>query len=272
MDTIKIHVLHCGTVVTDKTLPFNENTLNPLAFTGLFRPKSDRVVMPVSAYLIEHPKGLVLLDTGWHTDVRINQKKYLGPILYQVNKAYLPEGEAIHEQLEQLGYKPSDLDYVILSHLDCDHASGLKHVSEAKQILTNKLEFDAAKHGWPRYDRDMWKGVNLQFYDFKPSESGPKKLAYDLFGDGSLQLLLAPGHSKGMVITQIKRNDRFILLSADCGYAQKSWQQMIMPGVVENRRELTESLEWMKKQAADPNCVEALACHDAGVKPHIIEL
>lgn len=37
MDKIKIHVLHCGEVQVDKALPFHEETLNPVAYTGLFR-------------------------------------------------------------------------------------------------------------------------------------------------------------------------------------------------------------------------------------------
>ncbi|MBJ8191398.1 MBL fold metallo-hydrolase, partial [Bacillus cereus] len=90
-ETIKIHVLHCGQVQTDMALPFNQNTLNPIAFTGIFRSKKYQNKLPVSAYLIEHPKGLVLIDTGWHTDVRKDQRKYMGRIHYQINKAILPE-------------------------------------------------------------------------------------------------------------------------------------------------------------------------------------
>ena len=73
MDKIKIHVLHCGQVKVDCTLPFRKKTRNPISYTGLFRSKKHQLLLPVSAYLIEHPKGLVLIDTGWHTDVRINQ-------------------------------------------------------------------------------------------------------------------------------------------------------------------------------------------------------
>ncbi|MGG0537711.1 MBL fold metallo-hydrolase [Priestia aryabhattai] len=38
------------------------------------------MILPVSTYLIEHPKGLVLIDTGWHTDMRDEQVKILGGI------------------------------------------------------------------------------------------------------------------------------------------------------------------------------------------------
>lgn len=54
-------------------------------------------MLPVSAYLIEHPKGLVLIDTEWHRDVRENQIKHMSWKLNLASKARLHEGEAIDE-------------------------------------------------------------------------------------------------------------------------------------------------------------------------------
>ncbi len=272
MATIKIHVLHCGQVVVDSMLPFSEKSWNPLAFAGFLRSKKHRLTLPVSTYLIEHPKGLVLIDSGWHTDVRINQFKYLGALLYFVNKAYLPSGQAIHEQLAQMGYSPLDIDYLLLSHLDCDHVSGLKLVKDAKRILVSKMDYEGALADPIRYTRSMWEGVKMEFFNFLQSEYGPYKQAYDLFGDGSLLQIYAPGHSKGMAVTLIRNNDKYVLLTSDCGYASKSWEQMILPGVVQNKEQLTTSLQWVREMAASPNCVEALANHDASIQPHTIEL
>lgn len=61
-NTLKIHILHCGQVQVDSSIPFKLDTLNPIAFTGLFRAKKHQVRLLVSAYLIEHPKGLVLIE------------------------------------------------------------------------------------------------------------------------------------------------------------------------------------------------------------------
>lgn len=51
----------------------------------------------------------------------------------QINTCYLPAGWAVDERLAALGYQPKDLDYVLLSHLHCDHASGLKLVQQVEQ-------------------------------------------------------------------------------------------------------------------------------------------
>ena len=55
------------------------------------------------------------------------QIKSLGSwILYHVNQGRIPLGEAVDEQLSTMNLKSSDLDFVLLTHLDCDHANGLR--------------------------------------------------------------------------------------------------------------------------------------------------
>ncbi|UXR70340.1 MULTISPECIES: hypothetical protein [unclassified Staphylococcus] len=54
---IKIHVLHTGEVIVDEALPFGYESNRPLAWTGLFRSKKHQISIPVSVYLVEHPKG-----------------------------------------------------------------------------------------------------------------------------------------------------------------------------------------------------------------------
>lgn len=272
MTEIKIHILHTGKVRVDEALPFGGavKSLNPIAYTGIGRSKKHQIWVPVSCYLIEHPKGNVLIDTGWHTNMRGNQRKHLGLLHYLINKGDLPEGQAIHEQLAQLGFQPEYLDYVVLSHLHSDHADGLKHVKNAKKIIVSKDEWVGAKVDPKRYVSHMWDGVNVQTFDFEHSNIGPKKRSFDLFGDGSVLFVHTPGHSVGLASTIIRNGSQFVLLTSDVGYATKSWEQMIMPGVRVNKQDVVESLKWVKQIASDPNCVAAIANHDADITPHTI--
>lgn len=273
MDSIKIHVLRCGSVVVDSTLAFNDpNEINPFSYTGLFRSKIHEITLPVWVYLIEHPKGLVLVDTGWHSDVRDHMFRYLGPFLYMANKAFLPEGEAINEQLTTLGYKSSDIDQLVLTHLDCDHVSGLKLVSDAKRIIVSNIEYDGAMGNSIRYSKKMWEGVPMKYFYYRVSNEGPVQQSFDLFDDGSILLIYTPGHSKGMCSVKISNNDKFVLLVADCGYGKKSWEDGVLPGVVYKKSDMVASLDWVKKMADDPTCVEVLASHDTEVQPHVITL
>lgn len=65
MDSIKIHVLHCGRVHTSPYLPFDTDNAGMLKVAGIGVPETDWVWMPVSAYFIEYPKAKILIDTGW---------------------------------------------------------------------------------------------------------------------------------------------------------------------------------------------------------------
>ncbi|MCK9301862.1 MAG: N-acyl homoserine lactonase family protein [Bacteroidales bacterium] len=272
--TIKVHVLHCGQVKVDIGTPFRQKTLNSLAFAGIMRSEKHQVVLPVSAYLIEHPKGLILVDAGWHTDVRNGKQAFIkknGRLIYKASKPILPEGQAINEQLDSLGFCPEDIDYVIITHLDIDHASGLDLVKNAKNILVNDEEWKAANKPGFRYNSIWWKDVNVSTFHFQPSAIGPQDLAYDLFGDGTVLLVSTIGHSKGLTSVLVQHNEQSVLLCSDVAYAQKSWEEMILPGMTVNKREARASLEWVKQMSKNPKC-KVFANHDPDVKPQTIEL
>ncbi len=269
---IKIHVFHTGEVGVDPAVPFRDVSRNPIAYTGLFRSKKRRILLPVSAYLIEHPKGLVLIDTGWHRDVRIDQIKHMSWKLNFASKARLPEGEAIDEQFGKLGIKPRDLDYVFLTHLDVDHASGLELVKEAKHIMTSKEELEAAQKGDIRYSDRFWNGVNLEPFKMKASSYGPFGRSYDVFGDESVLLIDVAGHTKGTSLVMVQNQGQFVLLTGDTGYAEESWEELRLPGPVDDKEKMRKTLKWVQEMSKKEGCVEVLATHDPEVIPHVIEL
>lgn len=270
--SIKIHILHCGQVGIDEATTRLEKTLHPAPYSGILRSRRHQIIVPVSAYLIEHSKGLILIDTGWHTDVRTKPKQYLGWLHYTASTPYLPQGQAIHEQLEKLGYRPSDIDFLFLSHLHTDHVSGLELVKEAKHIFTSDIELQDTKKFPINYKPFMWTDTKLKTFSFKQSQHGADNLSFDLFDDNSVVFVSLPGHTNGMTGTIIQNKDKFVLLCSDAGYMQKSWKELIIPGITVNKQKALATLKWVKQMSEDPNCVEILANHDLDVKPHIIEL
>lgn len=269
---IRIHVLHTGLVKVDRALPFHGQYRNPLAFTGLLRSEKNQITLPVSSYLIEHPKGTLLIDTGWNSTIRESNWHELG-LQMQINTGYLPAGWAVDERLAALGYRPEDLDYVLMSHLHCDHASGLPLVKNAKHILVSANEWQIANHLPLVYLPNEWRGVDLQTYEYQELPVGPYHQAYDVFGDGSILQVFTPGHASGMSATLIKGSDgRYVLLAADVGYAAASWENMITPGICTSRKAAITSLGWVREMAHDDRCVAALANHDTHTEQQIITL
>ena len=278
---MKIHVLHTGEVRVSPYLPFGGDNCNLLKASGMTTPKEEWIWLPVSVYLIEHPKGLILVDTGWHRDMspegvydKKAQIKSLGSrVLYNVNQGQIPLGEAVDEQLATMGIKPCDLDYVLLTHLDCDHANGLRAVKDAKHILVAAEELNCArKNGFIRYKKKWWEGVDMQTIEWNGTE-GPAGKSFDLFGDGSVKMINIPGHCDGLCAVKITREDgKYVLLFSDGGYATKSWKEMITSGVSLDKEMQRKSLMWIREQSMDANCIESLATHDTDIKPHVIEL
>ena len=284
MSDIKIHVFHTGSVCVAPELPFGGEHCNPVKASGVFGKKEDRLWLPVSAYLIESQQGKILFDCGWHRDMSPNgefdkkaQEKSLGGFaLYKTNQGVLPLGEAIDEQLLAMGIKDTDLDMVLLSHLDCDHANGLKLVAGAKQILVANDEIKYATNGSlmnkVRYNPAWWEGTKMAGFDWNGTE-GPAGKSYDVFGDGSMVMVNIPGHCDGLCALKIKNSEgKFVLLFADGGYARKSWEEQITSGIAADKEAQKKSLAWIKEQSLDKNCIASLANHDTEINPQIIEL
>lgn len=282
MADIKIHVFHTGEVCVAPDLPFGGDNCNAVKASGVFGKKEDRLWLPVSAYLIEHPKGKFLVDTGWARDMSPNgefdkkaQIKSLGSVmLYEVNQGRIGLGQCIDEQLLEMGIKDSDIDAVLITHLDCDHANGLKQVKNAKKFMVSADEVKFANKitNKVRYYKGWWEGIDLTEFEWNDNQ-GPVGKSYDLLGDGSIELINIPGHADGLYAVKVKNKEgKFVLLFSDGGYARKSWEEQITSGIAADKQLQKQSLAWIREQSLDENCVESLANHDPDIAPHVIEL
>ncbi|MCM3005183.1 N-acyl homoserine lactonase family protein [Priestia koreensis] len=258
---MKIHVLHTGSVTIDQALAHREDSLHPMPYTGWFRSKKKRIEVPVSAYLIQHPKGNILIDTGWHAEIRTKQKKHLGRFSYSMFQGKLPKGEAVHEQLLSLHIQPSDLDLVILTHLHADHVSGLEHVKEARKIWTSDVEWKEA-HTKLGYIRSLWKGIPIEPFTFTDIPFGPTNRGVDVWGDESLYIVHTPGHTRGMVSILAKVSNGWLLLASDVGYSSRSFKEQLLPGLTSNKKEALQSLQWVDDFSKRSDCIGVLANHD----------
>lgn len=249
--------------------------------SGIFEPKSSFSWIPVSVYLVEHPDGLVLFDTGWGSEIAPEggvapkaQSRHMGRLLTKISKGRLPAGESAKEQLLKLGYLPSDLDYVVLSHLDVDHVSGLRDVAEAKNLRVSRPELEAASRlkNRIRYYPALGEGLPLELFDYAETGIGPFGKSYDLFDDGSVRLVDIAGHTDGLCGMLVSRNDRYVLMFADGGYSSRSWQGMILPGPYADKAELRKSLEWIREMSMGKGCLGSWATHDPNLSPQTVVL
>lgn len=72
MGKIKVHVLRTGEVRVSPYLPFGGDDCSIIKASGVTTPKSKWIWLPVFSFLIEHPKGIILFDTGWHREISLD--------------------------------------------------------------------------------------------------------------------------------------------------------------------------------------------------------
>ena len=172
------------------------------------------------------------MDTGWAREMSPNgefdkkaQIKSLGTgMLYEVNQGRIGLGQCIDELLLAIGIRDSDLDAVLLTHLDCDHANGLVQVKGAKKFLVaaDEVKFASKITNKVRYFKNWWKDIPLTEFEWNDTQ-GPVGRSCDLLGDGSIELINIPGHADGLLaVKMMNAEGRFVLLFSDGGYARKN--------------------------------------------------
>lgn len=269
---IRIRVLNCGEVGVDPAVPDRSVSKNAVAYTGLFRSPKRRIWLPVKAFLIEHPRGTILVDTGWDSAVRAHPIRTLTLPMWFASKPRLPEGAAVDEQLAALGLAPQKLAYVLMTHMDIDHDSGLRLVQGAKQILVSPDEWAALHSGQVRYARRPWKGIPIGQMPLQSDPNAPFGKWWDVWGDASVVVLLTPGHTQGSVSICVCGANGFALIVGDTGYNRSSWENLRLPGPVYQQSAMRESLAWVQRMRQDPRCLAVLAAHDPEETRKTIEI
>ena len=278
---VRLHILHCGTIRVSPSVAIDKETDIKKLPGYMLTPDRDRVTLPVSVYLIEHPRGLILVDTGWCREIsplgsydekaaRSVLLRYMASLL----RPTLPAGEAVHEQLAVRGIRPEDLDLVILTHLDPDHTAGLRHVARAKRMILPEDEYfwtcrQVYKHRqvWP-----LWENYPIEKLFYRGSQEGPNRWAIDLFGDESLLMVNTPGHTDGHASILLRGAERFAVLAGDAAYSPRNWREMQTPGFGFDGKLWAKSLRWLAEKEQDPRCAGVFCSHDPDIAPQTIEL
>lgn len=277
---MKIHVLNCGYIDVSRDLLFgggNARVDMPKAATA---PGSKRTTLPVHAFLVEHRTGLFLIDTGWSRAIspkgvydRTAVSKELPVHLAAMYRPYVPEGMAVDEQLSSMDIKVSDIDAVIITHLDPDHVSGLRSVSGAKRLIIPEDEaYWSVRTKYRLRQPRLWEipGVERIFYRGRPL--GPVGKAVEITEDGSIMYVNLPGHTDGQAGVVLKDKGGYAVIAADAAVSAENWETMRAPGYAANGGIQKRTLEWLAKMAKDPDCKAVLCSHDKGLEPQVIEI
>ncbi|WP_072774910.1 N-acyl homoserine lactonase family protein [Desulfitobacterium chlororespirans] len=208
--------LNCG------QLQFNRSV-----FTGDTR--STLLVLPVLAFLILHPQGMILFDTG------LPPQLWAGSPIMELTpglRAKQGDSEGLVREIEKQGYSYKDIALIVNSHHHPDHAGGNALIPGAICI----------------------KGIQEDI-----------KGDHDLLEDGSILLLPTPGHAGDHQSMLVKGNNKQVLLTGDACFRPHNLYDCNPPLILEDRKEALRSLKRLKEISEERETV-ILTSHDPSVK------
>jgi glyoxylase-like metal-dependent hydrolase (beta-lactamase superfamily II) len=258
---VKIHPIQTGQVQI-KTSQRRRKT------GGLIRVLLDRSWtewLPIYAWAIEHPEGIIVVDTG--DTARTSERDYFPrwhPYYRTSVRLDVSREQEIGPQLEDIGISPTDVRTVILTHFHTDHAGGLSHFPES-EILVQGDEFASAQglmgklqgylpHRWPDW-------IAPTPIPFEGAAVGPFEQSYSATQAGDVLIVPTPGHTPGHISVIVKADGVNYFLAGDTSYTQKLLLEREPDGVSPKRATAMRTIDLILEYAQSEPTVY-LPSHD----------
>ncbi|HEY0438328.1 MAG TPA: N-acyl homoserine lactonase family protein, partial [Phenylobacterium sp.] len=240
---LKLYAMDCGTFAVPDGDMFADD--------GAYKGVSRTLIVP--CYLIRHPKGDLVWDTGVPQDIA-DQPGGKGP-------GGLTVSHKLTDQLAQLGLKPADIRFLSVSHSHFDHI-GNAGLFAASTWIVDPRERDYAFRPQARAD----KAAFARYAALEGAKSvlveGDKP--YDVFGDGSVTIVRTPGHTPGHTVLLVRLPKAGpVILSGDMWHMAESRAARRVPRFNFDRAQTLASMDTVEKLAADT--------HARVVREHVME-
>jgi N-acyl homoserine lactone hydrolase len=223
-DAVTIHPLTTGRVRIHDKMHRGEGTgLRRRA--KILRKGSMGELLPIHAWLIEHPEGLFLIDSGeTHTARSATFAEF-----------HVDREDELDRQLKAASFSPADVTTVVLTHIHGDHIDGLLHVPNAT-VLADQREIAIANGPMGRLQRTVARqplppGFNPQPITIDGPACGAFSTSKALTADGRIVAVPTPGHTLGHIAVLVIQPDHHVLIGGDTAYDQHQLQDLHVDGV-----------------------------------------
>ena len=195
--------------------PFNIQGLIPTY------PDARDIKIPINMWILDHPKGLVVYDTGNNVAISNgNCSSHWVQGLCDFLKPDQTRDDVIDRYLERLGYSADDVKIVITSHSHLDHIANIEMFPNAIHVI-QKIELYQA--WWPEKFQRSGAHVLADYDDARDFDYFALEGDYDLFGDGSVMVYFTPGHTLGHQSVKVQLpNTGTVILSQDAIWMEEN--------------------------------------------------
>jgi N-acyl homoserine lactone hydrolase len=207
--------------------------------------------IPVPWFLIEHPRGLVVIDGGNAAECATDPEGHWAGITSVYWPVMTPE-QACVPALKAAGFDPADVRYVLQSHLHLDHTGALAAIDEFPNadVIVRRTEHQyAVAPDWFAAGGYIQKDFNkpgVAWAFLEDNEDG-----YDLFGDGVIRCWSTPGHAPGHQSFEVTlANSGTMLLTIDAAYTTDHWNEKALPGFLASVVDTVRSVRKLHRIAA----------------------
>jgi N-acyl homoserine lactone hydrolase len=172
VSSVRLYVFDCGRLKSANPQPLLDHGVTTTD-------------MSVAAYLIVHPRGTLVWDTGVIPDELVKPEG--------TTEARATVRTTLSGQLTEIGYKPADITYLALSHNHYDHIANANQFA-ASTWLVSKAERDVM---FPEKPPEKQNTAAPRFSALKNAKTKILDGDYDVFGDGTVMIIATPGHTPG---------------------------------------------------------------------------
>jgi N-acyl homoserine lactone hydrolase len=205
-------------------------------------PAGQPWTVPVLSFLVDHPRGRLLFDTGVHCQGRVDPVGRLGTERVKRLTVRSGEGDDVVPQLAGLGLTPADVRYVANSHLHFDHCGGNEFFPHAT-FFVQRSELEAARRpGFvPSYNPSPIDFDHALDYRMVDGE-------HDVFGDGAVVLIPTYGHTPGHQSLLVRAGKGATLVCAsDACYTRENMDRDVLPKILWDAAVMRDSLAALRK-------------------------
>jgi glyoxylase-like metal-dependent hydrolase (beta-lactamase superfamily II) len=222
VDGVRLYALDCGEVRFLDMGFFSD--------TGEYAGKPGAIAVP--CFVIRHPKGTLLWDTG------LGDKLAESKGGVDNNGTHMTVAATLIDQLRALGLAPADVTYMAFSHFHFDHMGNANLFGRSTWIL-NRAEL-----AWALGSPTPF-GVDVDsFSAYKTSKTLMIDGDQDVFGDGRVRILKAPGHTPGHQVLLIKlKSSGTVILSGDLYHLRDNRKYRRMPAFNTQRADTLASMD-----------------------------